>query len=61
MGTLPGEATVISIVASRVNWGLLIKERICSYQSKFFPLRVDPILGGLHPSDKQEVTKIVSL
>ena len=24
-------------------WGLLLKERICSWKSKFFPLRVDPI------------------
>ena len=23
-------------------WGLLLKERICSSRSKFFPLRVDP-------------------
>ena len=23
-------------------WGLVLKERICSYRSKFFPLRVDP-------------------
>ena len=25
-----------------LKWGLLIKERICSSRSKFFPLRVDP-------------------
>ena len=27
-------------------WGLLLKERICSYRSKFFPLRVDPPIEG---------------
>ena len=26
--------------------GLLLKERICSYRSKFFPLRVNPIEKG---------------
>ena len=39
--------SVIFIVASNVNWGHLIKERICSHWSKFFALRVDPILGRL--------------
>ena len=29
------------------------KKRICSHQSKFFPLRVDPILGRLCPPVKQ--------
>ena len=53
MGTLSGEATLIFIVASRINWGHLIKERICSDQNKFFPLRVDPILGRLCPPGKQ--------
>ena len=27
---------------SSLKWGLLLKERICSQRSKFFPLRVDP-------------------
>ena len=27
-------------------WGLHLKLRICSYRSKFFPLRVDPIENG---------------
>ena len=31
------------------NWGHLIKERICSLWSKFFPLRVYPMLGRLRP------------
>ena len=32
-----------------MNWGHLIQERICSHWSKFFSLRVNPILGRLHP------------
>ena len=28
------------------NWGLLLKERTCSWKSKFFPLRVDHIEKG---------------
>ena len=31
------------------NWGLLLKKRICSSGSKFFPLRVDPLnITGKH-------------
>ena len=47
---------------------LLLQEQILSVKSrphsrsKFFLLRVDPILGGLHHlRSKQEVTKVVSL
>ena len=29
-----------------LKWGLLLKERICSCRSKFFPLRGDPNLVG---------------
>ena len=36
-----------------MNLGHLIKERICSHQSKFFPLRVDLIFGSLFPPGKQ--------
>ena len=36
------EATLLSFV-SLLSRGQLLKERICSYRSKFFPLRVDPI------------------
>ena len=32
------------ISAMLLNRGQLLKERICSYRSKFFPVRVDPIL-----------------
>ena len=33
--------------------GLLLKERICSSRSKFFPLRVDPIQkGGKHENGR---------
>ena len=51
--TFRGSNSVIFIVASHINWGHLLKERICSHWSKFFPLRVDPILERLHPACKQ--------
>ena len=39
-------------------WDLLIKERICSTRSKFFPLRVDPFFRRvLSTGEQQEVTK----
>ena len=47
-----GSNSVIFIVASRIKRGHLIKERICSRRSKFFPLRVDPIFGRLRPPGK---------
>ena len=41
---------------------LLLKIRICSFWSKFFPLRVDPILNGsLVQGSLQEITKVVPL
>ena len=43
MGTLSGQVTLSINCASHINWGHLIKKRICSHRSKFFPLRVDPI------------------
>ena len=45
--------SVIFIVASQINYGHFIKERICSHQGRFLPLRVDIILGRLHPPGKQ--------
>ena len=51
--TFRGSNSVSLVVASHTNWGHLIKERICSHWSKFFPLRVDPILGRLYPPGKQ--------
>ena len=45
--TIRGSNSVILIVVSHINWDHLLKERICSSGSKFFPKRVDPILGGL--------------
>ena len=39
--TLRGSNSVFFIIASHINWGHLIKERICSHRSKFFHLRVD--------------------
>ena len=54
MGTLSGEATLSFFsVAFPANCGQLLKERICSHWSKFFPLRVDSILGRLHLPGKQ--------
>ena len=53
----------ISLCGFCLNWGQLLKERICSKKSKFFPLKVDPILEGLSCPWKQtnKVTKIASL
>ena len=51
--TFKGSNSVIFIVASHINGGHLIKVKICSHRSKFFPLRVDPILGRLCPPGKQ--------
>ena len=52
--TLKGNNSVIFIVACHIPLGHLIKERICSSRSKFFPLRVDPILGRLRPIGNRE-------
>ena len=56
MGTLSGETTPLFLllppVSTEVNsW------RIWSYWSKFFPLRVDFILEGLHDFGKQAGNK----
>ena len=51
--TFRGRNSVIFIVASQLNCSHFMKERICSYQSKFIPLRVNPILERLSPPDKQ--------
>ena len=42
-----GSNSAMSIFDSILNWGQLLKEKICSCRSNFFPLRVDPILEGL--------------
>ena len=39
-------SSVAHIVNFRLNGGQPLKERICSLRSKFFPLKVDPILDG---------------
>ena len=36
----------VFIFASVLNGGQFLLGRICSYRSKFFPVRVDPILEG---------------
>ena len=60
--TFRGSNSVIFVFASLLKKGLLFKERICSSLSKFFPFRVNSILGGLCQLRKltQEVTKVVS-
>ena len=55
MGPFPGEATldIFRLIASNINWGHLIKERLSSYRSSFFSLRVCPNLGTLRPPGGQ--------
>ena len=42
-----------SFLSSHLIGGQLLRVRICSRGSKFFPLRVDRLLEGFRPSDKQ--------
>ena len=49
---------VIFTLASFLNKRQLIKERICSFRSKFFPIGVDSFFGQ---GSKQDVTEVVSL
>ena len=51
--TFRGSNYVIFIFASHLIRDQLLKKRICSHGSKFFPLRVDSILGKLRPPDEQ--------
>ena len=46
--TSRGSNLAIFIFAFISNGGHLLKQIICSSGSKFFPLRVTPILEGLH-------------
>ena len=46
--TFRGSNSFIFMFSSHFIWGQLVKKRICSRRSKFFPLRVDHILKGLH-------------
>ena len=52
-GWFQGSNFVMFIVASHIKCYHLIKERSCSHCRKFFPLRVNPILGRIHPQSKQ--------
>ena len=63
MGTLVrGSNFALVIFASPFSVGQLLNERICSFRSKFFPLKVDPFWKGFYTEgSKQEVTKVVSL
>ena len=47
IGTLQGKQLCHFHCGPHINWYHLMKERICSHHSKFFSLRVDPILGRL--------------
>ena len=51
MGSI--SATLQSSILPAFLSGSTLKERICSCRSKFFPLRVDPILEGLPLPGKQ--------
>ena len=51
--TFRGSNSVIFIVASHINRGHIIKERICCRRGKLILLRVEPILGRLRPPGKQ--------
>ena len=56
MGILSEEATLFAFLLSMDQ---LIKERICFSRSKFFPLRVDPILNKyLIQRSKQEFMQV---
>ena len=58
MSTLSGETTLLFyIFASIFKRGQLIKERLCSLKSKFFPLLVDPIFGAFVIQEKQTKSK----
>ena len=43
----------LSFLPPTTSRGQLLKKRICSSRSKFFPLREDPILRRLRPPGKQ--------
>ena len=50
------EKAALLFFASLLSWGQLLKERICSSRSKFFPYRVDPMAKSyLIQRNKQEI------
>ena len=60
MGTLSGGRICDMIIsASLLDRGQLLMERLCSTRSKFFSLRVEPTLNGLHHPEKR-VSQILS-
>ena len=63
MDRFSGEATQpFAFLTSFLNWGQLLKERICFFGSKFFPSRVDPSSQDfIALVENQQITKIVSL
>ena len=59
--TVRGSNSVSFSFACLGNGGQLLKERICSLRSKFFPLLVDHLLEGfVNQESKPEVAKLVS-
>ena len=58
----PWASCLFLFFASHLIRGWLLKKRICSHRSKFFPLRVDPFLKNfILQRSKQEVMKVVPL
>ena len=56
-----GSNSAFIIFASFV-WTQLLKERICSFRSKFFPLRADPFLKGIiTQGTRLEVIKVIMM
>ena len=51
--TFRGSNSTFIIFASLLTGDQFLKERICSSRNKFFPVRIDPLLGRLSPLAKQ--------
>ena len=59
MGMFSWDATLLLSFCLPFKWSRFLKEKICSYWSKFFPFRVDPIWKGLGIQEsKQQVSKV---
>ena len=51
--TFRGSKSKLVIFAALLNGSQHVKERICSFRGRLFPLRVDCIPEGLHHPQKQ--------
>ena len=51
--------STIFCFASLLNWGELLKERICSTRSKFFHLKVGPSLEGVATWKSQKLSLLL--